>query len=467
MAEMSDLIQNLYNSLQAKFGTPGDSLGPGSLFLAFERLGIGLSANDFKLQPTDAAFNPAIAAQHGATLVNFVAQLDPDGFIMPRGDLSPTVTGQYDQILSAASYGAQPASDDAVAAFLQSKGIARRTFDETQVSVDVAQCYWPASFVPAVWFDDQDSTIWSAYSSSTGESTTADSPPPTPSPAPTMVRTDWSWRVITPDVSPNLDLVRRLQATPAPQRYASDVYRSNIAAFSSAATATAARPDLVMPAVGNFAAQPAAPAAMSFAAAPTERLAFSRLATPATPTATFTRSAALTAVEWPRAPDVAVTGMRLNPITATNAAFSSLVSNLPVQPTSSKNFQLSFQYCVANISRPWLSSDFLTAATWYLPGLSAGGLARGSYQKGSQRFAYLPTKLLVVKDLTITAQWSDQDRAFAQSSASLGPFSLLNTQFEKDTLTAPGMQIIAWFCQVVPTLPAIADPAVATPVAVT
>jgi hypothetical protein len=94
MAEMIDLIQNLYDSLQEKFGTPGDNVGPGGLFLAFERLGIGLSANDFKLQPGDSGFNPAIAAQHESTLVNFVAQLDSDGFILPRGDQSPNGTGQ-------------------------------------------------------------------------------------------------------------------------------------------------------------------------------------------------------------------------------------------------------------------------------------------------------------------------------------------------------------------------------------
>jgi hypothetical protein len=41
----------------------------------------------------------------------------------------------------------------------------------------------------------------------------------------------------------------------------------------------------------------------------------------------------------------------------------------------------------------------------------------------------------------------------------LGPFSLINSSFDKNELTAPGMQVIGWFCQVVPVLPPMADPA--------
>jgi hypothetical protein len=151
--------------------------------------------------------------------------------------------------------------------------------------------------------------------------------------------------------------------------------------------------------------------------------------------------------------------MRLNPLTATNAALSSVVLNLPAQPTSSMNFEISFKYCVASVARPWLSSDFLTATNWYMPGLQVGALARGIYAKAAQRFGLLPAKLLLVKELSIRAAWSEQDRTFAQNSASLGPFSLINSSFDKNELTAPGMQIIGWFCQVVPVLPPMADPA--------
>src|SRR5262249_54307688 len=99
MSDLNDLINNIYDYFQKKYGSDTGNLGPGSLFLAFEKLGTNLSASDFKLQPTDTDFNLGVVQQHGSGLVDFVAQLDPEGFILPRGDLSPTVSGQYSLLL--------------------------------------------------------------------------------------------------------------------------------------------------------------------------------------------------------------------------------------------------------------------------------------------------------------------------------------------------------------------------------
>ena len=459
MAEMIDLIQNLYDSLQEQFGTPGDNVGPGGLFLAFEKLGIGLSANDFKLQPTDSAFNPAIAAQHESTLVNFVAQLDSDGFILPRGDLSPTVTGQYGQILSTASYGVQPASDAALTAFLQSKGAALRTLDESKLPAGLAQSYWTASFVPAVWYDDQDQTIWQTYSSSTGESTTPPAPtPPAPTP-PIRIQREWSWRVVTPEAAPQVAAIRTLQAVPANQRFASDILLTPVAAQPQALAPQATASLIAPTAMARVALSPAMVSTQSSASRLAIRPATGLTSLSASSVRASTLDTAELPVERVATPERVGTEMRLNPLTATNAALSSVVLNLPAQPTSSMNFEISFKYCVASVARPWLSSDFLTAANWYVPGLQSGALAQGLYAKAAQRFGFLPAKLLVVKELSIRAEWSEQDRTFAQNSASLGPFSLINSSFDKNELTAPGMQVIGWFCQVVPVLPPMADPA--------
>jgi hypothetical protein len=435
MAAMIDLIQELYTSLQARFGTPGGSVGPGELFLAFERLGTAVSSDDFRLNAGDAAFNPAIIQQHGATLVNFVAQLDDDGFIAGRGDLSPTVTGQYDQILSGATYGGSPPSDAATGLFLDMKGNARRTFDESKASGGLAEDFWPAAFTPQLWFNDQDPTLWTSYSSSTGVSTAPpDSSPPPPRPSPPVLLRDWSWRVVTPQAAPQVQAIRTLQATPAAQRFDSEIYRTQLTTAPSVAAAPVVRP------AASFLLRSQSLAAVAISSAAT---------------------APAPAASPPPRPSVM---MRINPLAATTAALSSVVMTLPAEPTSSQDFRLSFDYCVASIARSWLSADFLTAASWFIPGLPAGALAHGQYENGMQRFAFLPVKLLVVKNLAISAQWSEQDRSYAQTSASLGPFSLITKTFENDTLTVPGMQIIAWFCQIAPILPSIGDPvASATP----
>src|SRR5262245_17897795 len=106
MADLNNLINNVYDYFQKKYGADTGSLGPGSLFLAFERLGTTISPNDFKLVG-NPDFNPAIVLQHGSEIVDFVARLDPDGFIKARGDISPRVsgeTGEYAALLSGATY---------------------------------------------------------------------------------------------------------------------------------------------------------------------------------------------------------------------------------------------------------------------------------------------------------------------------------------------------------------------------
>ena len=57
---------------------------------------------------------------------------------------------------------------------------------------------------------------------------------------------------------------------------------------------------------------------------------------------------------------------------AKNMALNAVVLNLPAQPVSSSNYNLSFKYCLVNVTRPWVSAKFLTASRWYIPGLKSG-----------------------------------------------------------------------------------------------
>jgi hypothetical protein len=52
----------------------------------------------------------------------------------------------------------------------------------------------------------------------------------------------------------------------------------------------------------------------------------------------------------------------------------------------------------------------------------------GLIGKGAQRFVFLPTQLVIVMDLTMTARWSELERACARNGAIFGPLSLINTQ---------------------------------------
>lgn len=422
MADLDNLIQNVQDFFQKKYGTATGSLGPGSIFLAFEKLGTIISSSDFKL-PGGTDFNPALVIQHGSGIVNFTAQLDTDGFVLPRGDLSPKITDEYDALLAGANYFSQASDDPGLGNFLQLQGHAKRVFDEDQASMSA---FWPVNFTPQDWFNDQDSGIWSDYSYSTGAGTT----PPAPSGPPPVVLGDWKWRVVTPEAAPNWKTVSTLQAV-HPAEFATVVPVS--AAASTAATSDAARP---MPTMMMRVA-PGVAAMRTGAADPSPAAS--------QPPAASTQAPAA-------APS-------MTPILTRSAALSTFVSDLPAQPVSSRNFNLSFDYCVANVSRPWLSPTFLQAPRWYLLGEQSGCRGGGKYESKTYRFGFLPAALVVLKNLIISAEWSEEDRTYAQSAASLGPFALVDKRFEGESLKSPGMQIFAWLCQVMPVLPPVSDPA--------
>src|SRR5262245_32308602 len=122
---MQDLIENVRDYFQGLYGTNTSTLGPTDLFFAFEEAGQDILPSDFALTLADSSPNPAIVEEYVSHLVDFSVQLDTDGSVEGRGDLSPTVTGQYDQLLA----GAQPSPGADIAAFLALKGRARLLFD--------------------------------------------------------------------------------------------------------------------------------------------------------------------------------------------------------------------------------------------------------------------------------------------------------------------------------------------------
>jgi hypothetical protein len=69
--------------------------------------------------------------------------------------------------------------------------------------------------------------------------------------------------------------------------------------------------------------------------------------------------------------------------------------------------------------------------------------------------------MIVVKDLDISAQWSAADIQMAASSFGFGCFNISNSPpitSASQQLSAPGIQVIAWICEVIPQLPVNNDP---------
>ena len=129
------------------------------------------------------------------------------------------------------------------------------------------------------------------------------------------------------------------------------------------------------------------------------------------------------------------------------------------QTVTSKNFKLSFDYCLVEAKREWMSGSFLTARNWYVPHTKAGEIASGTGESGGS-FEVLPVAAIVVQNLVIEADWSHDDTVTLQSSVNFGPFSLVGRTIDqaRNTLSCPGMQIVAWVFEPMPRLPPNSDP---------
>jgi hypothetical protein len=135
-----------------------------------------------------------------------------------------------------------------------------------------------------------------------------------------------------------------------------------------------------------------------------------------------------------------------------------LAQNATPQATQSDGVSMSFDYCIVRLNRPWLSMDFLGSPGWYVPGVPAGGLSNGSDLSGTYPFCAIPTAFVAIKNLTVSANWSDADKTAAQSAVAVGAFSLAGRQFDGQTLSCPGIQIVAWVCTPTPLLPPNSPP---------
>ena len=124
-----------------------------------------------------------------------------------------------------------------------------------------------------------------------------------------------------------------------------------------------------------------------------------------------------------------------------------------------EQFGISVDICLVNLQRPWLSDAFLNVRGWFIPGFEKGEFSNGNDQEDGP-FAILPTACILIRNLQITATWSEADRAVVEQAANLGTFSLFGRSFDSNTATlaVPGMQSIAWVCEPMPLLPAGEQP---------
>jgi hypothetical protein len=128
---------------------------------------------------------------------------------------------------------------------------------------------------------------------------------------------------------------------------------------------------------------------------------------------------------------------------------------LPDKPVSAvtDGFSVSFQFCRVNIDRPWLKLALLNNKNWYMYNTVSGEYSTGRADENSGIFPLLPISFIVIRNLKITANWSNDDKTMFNNSISFGPFDLSEGKMQQNTLEVKGMQVIAWVSKLTPVLP--------------
>lgn len=174
-------------------------------------------------------------------------------------------------------------------------------------------------------------------------------------------------------------------------------------------------------------------------------------------------TAVLAAGKLPEAAQIDAKKMMISPAVRLSLAYRAnldqlLVRTLPVATIqgTTENWSIQFRYCVVHLNRNWLNNTLLGLPNWYFPGVKAGFFSSG----GTAQFPLLPQAFLAIRDLRISAKWSEQDRKTMAQAASFGPFDLRSKVIQQNEVRADGLQIIAWISRRNPALPPMNDPAV-------
>jgi hypothetical protein len=140
--------------------------------------------------------------------------------------------------------------------------------------------------------------------------------------------------------------------------------------------------------------------------------------------------------------------------------------------SQTEGLEVSFRYARINIERPWMNPMIFDLPGWTYKPLGKGGISSGNPARADGTLmTIVPTAFIAVRDLRITARWSQQESNLIKQATSgssrfgWGPFSVggsyssnsseyhFKSEFDGRTLSAPGLQIMAFIGTVIPLAP--------------
>ncbi|HLI06207.1 MAG TPA: peptidoglycan-binding domain-containing protein [Ktedonobacteraceae bacterium] len=323
-----------------------------------------------------------------------------------------TASGLYEILLSCMP--ADSMTGDQLSEFGKLRGSADESFHNQLANITAT---------PTNWWDATASSNWTTHTLSSDQVSGTVQPPILP----------WRWHVLPPQHLPLLNFGLHPGLLPVDQ------------------------------AVNRLAFHPALPTTSVAAAERTEMTQLNQAVTvPAGDSLRLT-----TAAEQPVATTIAATGLT-SPVTATmkpismvasSRAMAQIMSVASIQTVQAERLSVSFEYCLVTLSRSWWNELFVATKGWYIPTYGAGDLAAGLADGSGGQCPAVPTALFLVRNVSISGSWSDQDRVAIPNAASFGPISLIGRSIDSSlTISIPGMQIIGWMASILPVLPPASDP---------
>ncbi|MEN3293584.1 MAG: hypothetical protein V7642_2837 [Burkholderiales bacterium] len=456
--ELEELVEDFYDYFIDLYHQD-DAHKDGEAFLAFQALGTAMTPEMFEL--TTGEFSKQLALEQFSTQANKLPLLEDDTII---GNASRTAEGLYSVVL----FSAKSLPDSDSTAFDRFRSQAEKEFDTSKQPpmLKFGLPYHPAVATPPNWCDPKDPGGWThkSFTRTETSSTSTETGSPRPRPRPKVPLRAWDMRVLPTDVAPALEsptAVERVMPQLSLRAQAGGATPGTLKMRSLALASESLRVSAQPEQAGLMRAQlaPAAlePAALepqaAFTAAP-------RLNAAAAGAAVLSRRPVVDQVEpGVRPPNPAPLILRADVLAAQTAVLNDAAST---QQVTSQSITVSFDYCLLGITRPWISDELFTLKNWYMDGYQQGELASGT-GTGGKPFEVLPAAAIVVRNLTIKADWSEENRTVLETTLGFGPFSLQGRTYRKETgeILQPGMQIVAWVCEPMPTIPPKGDPGVA------
>jgi hypothetical protein len=447
---LNDFFINLYSS----------SADSGVMF-RFDKFGSVISDKDF-IDPNhpELGYSANLAEEKFADLVNHVPTDAGDGMsIIFRQDAVDT--SYFYRLLSPSQpcvSGDNPSNQDVINAFSTLKAGALKQWNNLTLesSSGLQLEFKPSLAGPSDWYNKDSPDVW------THQQFTISSPAPTPAPTPApdipqIPLSDDIWRMKLSDQAIRRVVLPDSIRTSTPVMKAMTLSLAQDQVDEAPALTAALRPEVVLrPEVAlhrDFTmavASPALNAASPLASASVHVGAATML---------LSDSEQLHPLETV-APSFMIhnsirSQISMMPVSERFQLAQVIGTSAPTQPAATDSITVSFSYSLVKIKRPWLIDAFVSDASWYIPSTPKGAISAGTV--GSP-IPLSTIAFVTVKDLVINANWPAADVANSAEATDFGPFKV-DGGIAAGNLSHPGVQVIGWLVQTMPSLPPNDPPA--------